>query len=123
MLVADSEPLYRWFVGEMLAEAGYPVVLCGRASEVVTCMNRGEPVQLALIDAHLPDADGCELARWLTESVIGDVGPPATAILDDRDELDPAGEPSLRGVRIVEKPEDRESLLALVREMQGNQAA
>jgi DNA-binding NtrC family response regulator len=63
VLVVDDEPLIRWAVSEVLADAGYGVLEADSASDA---MNRlaeadGQPVAVALLDLRLPDSDDLSL--------------------------------------------------------------
>jgi len=65
VLVVDDEPLIRWAVCQVLADAGYGVIEAGSAGEA---MNRlaeadGEPVAVAVLDLRLPDCDDLSLLR------------------------------------------------------------
>jgi DNA-binding response OmpR family regulator len=112
ILVADSEPLYRWFAGELLRAAGYHVVLLERASDVRDYFSRQGPVSVVLVDLHLPDEDGRDLA---TDLHAMDARLPVLVLASDGGLHEPAAGAS-PGVPLVPKPADGEELLALVRE-------
>jgi two-component system, NarL family, response regulator DesR len=62
VLVVDDAPFYRRVVCELLARRGYEVA--GEAETVAAALSLAEAVQpdAALIDVHLPDGDGFDLA-------------------------------------------------------------
>ena len=112
ILVADSEPLYRWFAHELLCEAGYEVVLLERAADVRDYVSRHGPVSVALVDLHLPDQDGRDLASDLHAM---DARLPVLVLASDGELHEPAAGAATR-VPLVPKPADGQELLALVRQ-------
>jgi len=58
ILVVDDEPLIRWAVVETLADRGYHVDEAGdSASAIRACSPGSRPIDLVLLDLHLPDCD------------------------------------------------------------------
>jgi DNA-binding NarL/FixJ family response regulator len=67
-MIVDDASCYRRVVCELLARRGYEVA--GEAETVAAALDLAEAVQpdAALVDVHLPDGDGFELAARLTQS-------------------------------------------------------
>jgi DNA-binding NarL/FixJ family response regulator len=87
VLVVDDHPAFRACVRRLLEGYGYRVV--GEAADgasAITCARELRP-QLALVDVHLPDLDGFEVAARLA----GLEHPPAVVLTSSRDrsELEP----------------------------------
>jgi DNA-binding NarL/FixJ family response regulator len=82
ILIVDDAPSYRRIVCELLARRGYGVA--GEADTVAGALRLAAAVQpdAALLDVHLPDGNGFELAARLTESY------PWMAVLITSSELD-----------------------------------
>ena len=58
ILVVDDEPLIRWAVVETLADRGYDVgEVEDAASAIRACSPGSQPIDLVLLDLHLPDCD------------------------------------------------------------------
>lgn len=58
VLVVDDEPLIRWSIGETLAEAGHRVVEASDATSAVRALDgTTEPIDVVLLDYHLPDSN------------------------------------------------------------------
>jgi DNA-binding response OmpR family regulator len=114
ILVADGEPLYRWFAGELLCDAGYRVVLLERGADVRDYIARRGPVSLALLDLHLPDEDGRDLAAALHA-----MAPRLPMVVLASGEIPQRPGDHLLTVPLVVKPSDGAHLLALVREVPG----
>lgn len=68
VLLVDDAPFYRRIACELLARRGYEVA--GEADTVAAALHVAEVVQpdAALVDVHLPDGDGFDLAARLTQS-------------------------------------------------------
>jgi DNA-binding NtrC family response regulator len=58
VLVVDDDPLIRWSVGETLVTAGHSVVGASDGTSAV-CVVGGatEPIDVVLLDYHLPDSN------------------------------------------------------------------
>jgi DNA-binding response OmpR family regulator len=66
ILVVDDEPGVREVLDEYLAAHGYAVVPADSAAAARTVASR-QPIDLALVDIHMPGEDGLALARHLRE--------------------------------------------------------
>jgi two-component system phosphate regulon response regulator OmpR len=66
ILIVDDEPDVREVLEEYFAAHGYAVVGAENAAAAKTVAAR-EPVDLALVDIHMPGEDGLSLARHLRE--------------------------------------------------------
>ncbi len=112
VLVVDDYPRFRVCARQLLEGDGYRVV--GEAENVATaleCARKLRP-ELVLVDVHLPDGDGFDLAARLAELD----GPPAVVLISshDRAELDPLV-PASAARGFVPKDElSREAIEALI---------
>ena len=61
VLVVDDEPLIRWCLVETLGSAGHVVVEAGDAETAVRALTGPEPVDVVLLDYHLPDSSSLTL--------------------------------------------------------------
>ncbi|MGO4573182.1 response regulator [Microvirga sp. 2TAF3] len=70
VLLVEDEPLIRLFVAELLEEVGFKVVEAANATEALTILEAGLPVNVMLTDVDMPlGCNGFELAlrvyeRW-----------------------------------------------------------
>src|SRR5512142_1341448 len=60
ILVVDDVPEQRYAVARMLSRAGYEVLEAGTGREALAAVRRGP--ELVLLDVHLPDISGFEVA-------------------------------------------------------------
>ena len=68
VLVVDDAPPFRRVICELLSRRGYRVVgEAGSAAEAIEMTERLKP-DAVLVDVHLPDSDGFELAARLTRA-------------------------------------------------------
>jgi CheY-like chemotaxis protein len=68
VLIAEDEPLVRLFVAEVLVEAGFRVIEAANASEALTVLEAGLPVNVLLADVEMPPGiSGYELARKVND--------------------------------------------------------
>lgn len=64
VLLVEDEPLICDLAAEALEEQGFAVQAVGTASEALTCLSAGTPIDLLFTDVNLPgDMDGAALAR------------------------------------------------------------
>jgi DNA-binding NtrC family response regulator len=114
VLVVDDEPLIRWAVCEVLAEAGYGVLEAGSAREAMCRFAEadGQTVAVALLDLRLPDSDDLSLLRK-----VHDCEPGCQVIL-----MTAHGTPEILreavtagAFRTISKPFDLSSIVSMVR--------
>jgi len=66
VLVVDDEPDVSWALERILAAEGLRVERAETGRQAIAAVT-SMPFKLILLDAKLPDADGCELARTIRE--------------------------------------------------------
>lgn len=66
ILIVDDEPDIREVLEEYLVAQGY-MALCAENAETARSLAARHPIDLALLDIHLPGEDGLSLARHLRE--------------------------------------------------------
>jgi DNA-binding response OmpR family regulator len=64
VLVCDDTPAKRYVISSWLRRAGYRVVQAQSAGEAISVLDR-EPVDLAVLDVHLPDRSGLEVTSLI----------------------------------------------------------
>jgi DNA-binding NarL/FixJ family response regulator len=81
VLVVDDHAGFRAQARRLLESEGYPVV--GEAADAASALEAARSLgpRLALVDVHLPDADGCDLASRLGALV----DPPAVVLISSHD--------------------------------------
>jgi DNA-binding NarL/FixJ family response regulator len=81
VLIVDDHPGFRANARRLLEFEGYRVV--GEAADSASALDAARELQpqLALVDVHLPDADGFKLTSWL--GTLPD--PPAVVLTSSRD--------------------------------------
>jgi len=62
-LIVDDSRSMRMILGRTLREVGFEVAESGDGREALAWLNRGEPVQLMLVDWNMPVMNGHELVR------------------------------------------------------------
>jgi CheY-like chemotaxis protein len=113
ILVMDDEAVLRMFVEEILASAGYEVVLAADGLEGLR-QYQSTPVDLALIDLFMPNREGIETIKALKQlspdfpiiAMSGDTM--ALTLLSIAQRLGAAG--------VLQKPFSPEELLASVKQ-------
>ena len=95
VLIVDDQPSFRSSARRVLDDAGYDVV--GEASDGASALTVAMELRPAvvLLDVHLPDLDGFEVASRLTN----DVEPPAVVLTSIHDRSDFAGMIEASGAR------------------------
>ncbi|MCM2333887.1 MAG: response regulator, partial [Anaeromyxobacteraceae bacterium] len=68
LLIADDEPVVLSVLGKSLAAPGRTVLLAGSAAEARALARQEGPIDVALLDRHLGDGSGLELAAELRRS-------------------------------------------------------
>jgi two-component system phosphate regulon response regulator OmpR len=66
ILIVDDEPDVREVLDEYFVSHGY-AVLCAENSATARELAAAQPIDLALVDVHMPGEDGLSLARHLRE--------------------------------------------------------
>jgi DNA-binding NarL/FixJ family response regulator len=81
ILIVDDHPGFRSQARRLLESEGYRVV--GEASDCASAIDAARALhpQIALVDVHLPDADGFQLASCLMTMV----DPPEVVLTSSRD--------------------------------------
>lgn len=64
ILVCDDTPAKRYVLSSWLRRSGYDVVECDTAASAVDLLHR-EPIDLAVLDVHLPDGNGLDITRTI----------------------------------------------------------
>jgi DNA-binding NtrC family response regulator len=67
VLVVDDEFLVRNVLSEILKDAGFHVLQAETARSAITILEELASVDLVFSDVKMPDMDGFELARWVSE--------------------------------------------------------
>ena len=67
LLVVDDEPPVLKIVERLATRAGFEVVSCGSGAEAMRTLAR-RPADLALVDLRMPDVNGLELQRALSDA-------------------------------------------------------
>jgi CheY-like chemotaxis protein len=83
VLVVDDYQGFRAFARRLLEASGLTVMEAANAAEAVAVAGSGRP-DLVLLDVQLPDADGFEVARWLSVQQ----PPPVVVLTSTREESD-----------------------------------
>jgi DNA-binding response OmpR family regulator len=66
LVMVDDEPEFGTFVRAVGESAGFAVDTAKRAEEFKAALARG-PADVIILDVSMPDTDGIELLRWLSE--------------------------------------------------------
>jgi len=95
VLIVDDHPSFRSSARRLLEDAGYDVV--GEAPDGASALAAARELRpaIVLLDVHLPDIDGFEVALRLT----GDPDPPAVVLTSIHDHRDFAGMIARSGAR------------------------
>lgn len=113
VLVVEDDPAIREFVVEALTDEGYPVQVARDGAEAITALTEGSPppdrLCLVLLDMMLPNADGVDVLRALTD-LGGYV--PVVAMSADRTRLSEARAAGAQAT--VAKPFDLNRLIDIV---------
>lgn len=64
-LIVEDDALVRSFLARVLGKLGYRADGAASAAEATALVERGAEYDIALLDGHLPDAHGLQLARRL----------------------------------------------------------
>lgn len=65
ILLVDDDPYIRSLGREILERLGYGVETAENGDEVLAKINRGQPLDLVILDYHLPGMSGLEVVRRL----------------------------------------------------------
>ncbi len=71
ILLVDDDPLIRSLGQELLEKLGYGVETAGMGEEVLEKFHRGHPLDLVILDYHLPGMSGLEVIQRLKASFPG----------------------------------------------------
>ncbi|WP_262027089.1 response regulator [Microvirga sp. Mcv34] len=112
ILLVEDEPLLRFFVSDVLEEAGFEVIETGNAEEALTWLEVRDDVRVIFTDIQMPgslnglDLISCAHQRWpevLVLVVSGGIRPSAAELPE--------------GGRFVAKPYEESLVLGHLREM------
>lgn len=81
VLIVDDHPSFRTSARRVLEDAGYEVIGEAHDGRSALAAARALRPAVVLLDVHLPDLDGFEVALRLT----GEVDPPAVVLTSSRD--------------------------------------
>jgi two-component system, cell cycle sensor histidine kinase and response regulator CckA len=71
ILLVDDDPLIRSLGQELLEKLGYGVETAGMGEEVLEKFHQGHPLDLVILDYHLPGMSGLEVIQRLKTSFPG----------------------------------------------------
>jgi CheY-like chemotaxis protein len=115
VLIADDNDGWRGAVDEVLTREGFRTVQA-RSGEEAVDLARAEPVDVALLDFHMPRLDGLETLRRIREFLDH---LPAALMTGRPAEVPPAAVRSLRIEFVIEKPADRVQIVTVVTKLVG----
>lgn len=84
ILIADDGRVMRTVISAKLTEKGYAVTAVASGREALESIKR-DPVDLVVLDIHMPDMDGLETLRHLRESHTAIQLPVIMATANDQD--------------------------------------
>ena len=112
VLLAEDDEATRLFFAQVLTRDGYLVVSAPTGRDAIAaCRDRTEPIDVVLLDVHLPDMSGVDLCARLGELK------PDLAIVVCSGEAEPQEVARLLGLgvrRYYRKPVEPDELLATV---------
>lgn len=85
ILIADDGRVMRTVIAAKLAEKGYSVTAVASGREALESIEQ-EPVDLVVLDIHMPDTDGLETLRHLRQRFTAIQLPVIMATANDEDE-------------------------------------
>ena len=72
VLLVEDEPVVRALTAQLLRRGGYAVLDAGRADDAIAlAARRARPIDLLIVDRHVPQLDGREAAEGLREAYPG----------------------------------------------------
>lgn len=112
LLLVEDHPVNRRLLADLLERDGHIVTVTAHAEEALAALDQG-PVDAVLTDLHLPDRDGCALARAIharpTEADLPVIAVTANASADALERVRSAG---LDG--LLTKPPDLQRLYTIL---------
>lgn len=101
VLIVDDHPSFRTSARRVLEDAGYTVIGEAQDGESALAAARALHPAVILLDVHLPDLDGFEVARRLAgdHDGDGDVDAPAVVLTSSRDIVELGGMIAESGAR------------------------
>jgi two-component system, cell cycle response regulator DivK len=115
VLVVEDNDMNMQLVEYLLEEGGYQIVKAASGEEALSVARDGEPVDLILMDIHLPDMDGISVVREMKSDARTNAIPilalTAHAMRGDRDRFLEAGCDGY-----ISKPIDVKTFLTSVRQ-------
>jgi CheY-like chemotaxis protein len=106
VLVAEDEPLVRFFLVDVFEDAGFDVIAVNSADEAVLQFERGVTVDVAVSDIEMAGKlDGIGLARWLRENH------PSVGVVLISGRIFPGNTKLPQGTMFLRKPVSSQTLL------------
>jgi two-component system cell cycle sensor histidine kinase/response regulator CckA len=115
VLLAEDEPIVRQMAESLLSEAGYTVITANDGAEAMGIFrDRGESVDLLVLDAIMPEKNGLEVLR---EAMVKRPDVAAIMMSGYTSEVMVMNGFIKRGVRFLQKPVNPRQFLGAVREV------
>jgi CheY-like chemotaxis protein len=106
VLVAEDQPLVRFFLVDVFEDAGFDVVAVNSADEALLQFDRGVTVDVVVSDIEMPGKlNGIGLARWLSENY------PSVRVILISGRIFPGNDKLPQGTTFLRKPVSSQTLL------------
>lgn len=111
IMVVEDEPEIGYFTKAVLEDEGARAVLATTSREAIALLRRVRP-DLMLLDAMLPDGDGCAVAEAMRSRFSGEVPVIMMSAVDAQ--RGAAFARQIQAIGFIEKPFDLDDLLAAI---------